>query len=317
MAKFSFIKQNKKGNYRISAFTVCLIIAIVFWLLNSLSKVYSYKASFKLVYRQIPFNRQPANPLPQAVNIIFEGKGFDLLWLNLRKPFKDLKMDMPVNRNTQLPETFNIAVADCFLKQYGTGNQDLKISYTEPDSIHFEFTQRLVKKIPVKFNTEISYKKRFGSALGFVAETDSVTIAGTESALAKIRQIETKDVSLSNLSQSVNIVFDLINPDSANVFLSAGTINAHVKIEEVTEFFVNVVVAPPAHLTRLMVIPASVKVVFNTTLENTKKVQPSDFLVTTVASGKEGYVTPVVKIKPPYAEVVFIDPPQLKILEEK
>ncbi|HNR19838.1 MAG TPA: hypothetical protein PKN75_09820 [Bacteroidia bacterium] len=317
MAKFSFIKSDKKGNYRISAFTVCLIIAVVFWLLNSLSKVYSHKATFKLVYRQIPFNRQPANPLPEAVNIIFSGKGFDLLWLNLRKPFKDLKVDMPVNRNAQLPETFNISVADCFLKQYGTGNQDLQISYTEPDSIHFVFTKRLIKKVPVKFNAEISYKKRFGSALGLVAEADSITIAGTESALSKIQQIETNNVSLNNLSNSTDVTFALVNPDSANIFLSTNAVSAYVKVEEVTESFVNVVVTPPANITRLMVIPASVKVVFNTTLENTKKVQPADFFVTTTPLGKEGYVTPVVKKQPPYVTVVFVDPPQLQILEEK
>lgn len=317
MAKFSFIPTDKKGNYRISAFTVSLFIAIVFWLLNSLSKSYSYKTTFDLVYKEIPFNKQPSNPLPKTANIIFEGKGFDLLWLNIKKPFKDLKIFMPIGTNNDLPKTFNMAVADCFLKQYRTNSQDLRISYTEPDSIHFVFTQRIVKKVPIKFNTDISYRKRYGSTLGLVPQTDSITIAGSNNVLEKISQLETEHISLLNLSSNTSVSLKLINPDSTNIFLSTTTINAQIKVEETTEAFVNVNVSSHIQSGRIMLIPSSVKVSFNTTLENAKNISPSDFLVTAVPSDNgDDYAIPIVKSQPPYITVVFVDPPRLKILKE-
>lgn len=317
MTKFSFISQNKKGNYRISAYTVCLIVAVVFWLLNALGKNYSHKETFKLVYHKIPFNKQPANPLPEYASINFEGKGFNLLWLSIKKPFKDLKVVMPVSANAQLPERFNISVSDCFLKQYGSNTQDLKISFTEPDSIHFLFAKKLTKKVPVKFNVEINFRKRYGSGLGLQTETDSVTIAGTESALSNISEIETNQIKLSNLSNSTSLTFELLNPDSADIFLSTYSIKANIKVEEVTESSVNVPVASHGNLTRLLIIPSTVKITFNTTLENAKNVNPADFLISTIASDKNGYVIPVVKKQPTNVNVVFIDPPQLKVLEEK
>lgn len=317
MAKFSFIKSDKKGNYRISAFTVSLIIAILFWLLNSLSKNYSHKVTFNLVYQEIPFNSQPANPLPKTVNIIFEGNGFDLLWLNIKKPFKDLKVILPVSTNKNFPETFNMAVADCFTKQFHTTSQNLNISYTEPDSIHFIFTPRLVKKVPVKFNVNISYRKRFGSAKGLMPDADSVIIAGTASALAKVTQIETNNVNAHNLGSTTRLTLKLLNPDSLNIFLSLYTISAQIKVEEITESWINVNVTPPPHIGQILLIPASVKVSFNTTLDNAKIINPADFLVSAVESEKEGYAVPVIKKHPPYIKVVFINPPLLKILKEK
>lgn len=224
---------------------------------------------------------------------------------------------MPVNGNDAMPESFAISVAESFLKQYGASSQNLKISFTEPDSIRFLFTEKLTKKVPVKFNVNINYKKRYGSAIGLVPAFDSVSIAGSKEALANISSIHTEEKSLSNLAQSSKIVLKLINPDSANIFLSTQVVDANIDVHEVTEASLSVPVLLPQTNKRLMYVPASVTVTYNITLDNVKKVSATDFLVGTIESDKEGYMVPVIKKQPSFVNVVFINPPLIQALEEK
>ena len=85
-----FIKLTKVERKRFLVFVTCLICALAAWLFMALNGKYKYTAKTELIYKDEPQNKAFKPLQPDAVDLLVEGTGWQLLFfagriINTRK----------------------------------------------------------------------------------------------------------------------------------------------------------------------------------------------------------------------------------------
>ena len=66
-------------NKQVSVFLVCLMIAVVFWILLSLSNNYPASIAFPVSFKHPPKKKVVVNELPQSITLNLSTSGFSIL----------------------------------------------------------------------------------------------------------------------------------------------------------------------------------------------------------------------------------------------
>lgn len=225
-----FIKLTKVERKRFLMLVICLLIAIAAWLFMALNNKYVYTAKTVLKYENIP-QKRAFHPLQSdTVDLQVEGTGWQLLFARLRiKPQSiSISLEKLNNRNFIL-----------FSEQLYNVNRQLetsqKIISVKPDTLYFDFSEKTVKRVPVKLVSKISFMKQYGISDPIEITPDYVTISGPEQELEKIKEWKTDTLKLNDVRSATKTVVGMTQSKMKNVSIFPATVEVRIPVDEFTE----------------------------------------------------------------------------------
>lgn len=225
-----FIKLTKIERKRILVLITCLLMAIGAWLFLALNNKYVYTAKTVLVYKNFPQKRAFHALQSDTVDLQVEGTGWQLLFARLRISPQSISisLDKLNNRNYIL-----------FSEQLYQVNRQLETSQNiisvRPDTLYFDFSERTVKRVPVRLVSNFSFAKQFDVADDIEIVPEYVTLSGPEQELKQIREWPTDTLNLKNLQNSTGARVAMAQNKLKNVNIFPTSAEVKVPVDEFTE----------------------------------------------------------------------------------
>lgn len=272
--KLQFLQQLKewiRKNQKTVVFLVCLALATLFWLLNSLSRNFETTLTRPLTYHHLPFSSDLNEGLPKEVTFHFKGTGFSLFHLHFRDQPDSIIVDLNGNVDGSTHAT-------SLSRQLIT---DLKPFRVEPEIILPGLTYKNRKTVPVRAISHLQFRSRFAGAGPLILKPDSITISGPVADLDKVSEVKTESIHLNDIHQPMFGSIYLKKDLPSSISLSESYVYYYLAVEEFTEGVFSIPVElPPSQKGRINLMPPVVQVRFTVKLKLYPKIKPSDFRIT-------------------------------------
>ncbi len=230
---------------RLSVIMVCFFIATVFWLLISLSHDYPTSLTFPIVYRNLPGKKVVVNELPEQITLQVKTSGFKILSYDFQKQKKAIEIDVAskIKSNEQfLGDVLaipTVSFSTDFSRQLGN---EITILSFEPDSIVFNFSDRIVKRLPVRLNATFVFEKQYDSSGHTLLQPDSINVSGPPSVIENMNFVETEKLQIEDVKSSIHRTVKLV-PNKLLTF-ATDIVTIKVPVEKFTEGRTEVPVHP-------------------------------------------------------------------------
>lgn len=303
---------------------VCFFIATIFWLLISLSHDYPTALTFPVSYMNLPGKKVVVNELPESITLQVKTSGFKILSYDFQKQKKAIAVDVAgkLKVNEQfLGDVLAIPTASFtpdFTRQLGS---EIVILAYEPDSIVFNFSDRIQKKLPVRLNADLTFEKQYDTSSFISVAPDSILVSGPPSILETMHYVRTEKLKLENIRTPVVQTVKV----STNKLLTFATESVTVKIpvEKFTEGRTEV----PIHTLNvdsgysLKTFPDKIMIRYQVALSRYNHVDAGQF--DAVVDGRNLGELNTAKLPvrlqtvPPYVRAIFIEPEKVDYILRK
>ena len=308
----------KTRNYK--SFMIFVIISSFFWTLIKLSKEYTTQVVFTTNYISAPDNVVWDNSLHENIKISTTATGFQLIGY----AFGSNMVDVDVSNLRSLGDDQYYIMPK---RQLGSIIEQLprniKLVYQSPDTIFFDLSKRVDKKIPVILNDSLLLAPSFQFIDEIKIKPDSIVISGPSSFISKINNVQTKLYFKENIRSSINdkVLIDRI--DNEKITMSDMNVNIRVGIEKFTQNRIEVPIVienmPKGYL--LKIFPNKASIIFNTRLSNYEDVSKSSFYVVAdynkLKDYNNQYIPIEVKLLSDKIHIVGVEPTEVEYLLRK
>lgn len=279
MIKFirsSLLKSIKSK--RINVFLLFFLLSFLFLLLTKLTKDYTKTLVFQIKPINAVENFVILKDTSHRLDITLRTYGFKFLRYYLSNPTVTVDLQELDRRNNEYIWT-NIRGMAHLNSQFG---ESVKIMAVNPDSIIFNFDRNNVKKIPVKFNSDVTFVPGFDLIGNYELIPDSIKIMGPKILLDSITFIQTQVLSAQDIKSDLDMPLNLILPDSSeNLVYSHKKIMVKGKVDKFTEGVIEVpvdIINIPKDM-KINFFPKVIGVSYYTSLVNFKDITKSDFIL--------------------------------------
>lgn len=171
---------SSKTDYK--AISICLLAAIIFWIMNALNKDgYSQKISFPLQFSYNDSLYIPTQPLPEKISVNVSGNGWNLLRKTFALDINPIKYSIIKPLKTRLLNTGTLTDS---LTDY---IKDVKVNYVVADRFELEFDRKVSKDFIIKVDSaNISLKDRYVITSLINVNPRRITLTGPESVLEEM-----------------------------------------------------------------------------------------------------------------------------------
>ncbi len=271
---------------KIRTFLLFLALACIIWVLTKFSKSYTATISGNIKYTNLPENTVLGDGNPDNFSFEVTANGFKFLQFQLNTP----QINIPVAN--YLPNNNNrIIIERAELNRLISSELDNEVSVKNLslNEIMIKLDTVASRMIPVAAKVNIRYKEGFRAVDSGILNPDSVKVSAPANELNNIDSILTKEISLSNIDEKIDLKLQLDIPAKNSWKVEP----AEVKfIQEVTEFTqkklnvpIEVVNLPPG--IKVKIIPNSLNITFDVPMENFNNITATDFKVVCDYSKKD------------------------------
>jgi hypothetical protein len=190
----------------------------------------------------LPEDKVLTNELPTKLSLRVKAYGFDLLRYKLSTAFLSNPFDVNKYTNNRITgsslNSYNLltsSITNRVEKELSTG---IRLEAISPDTIHFQFSPILEKKVPVELNLKLQYEQQFMQGGSILPGHDSVIVKGPQSLLDSVFIAKTELLELSGLNKTTEkeIDFEKIN----GVSFLPKKVKVNIPVERFTEANKNV-----------------------------------------------------------------------------
>jgi hypothetical protein len=200
-----FARRNFKSDKRIIVFLIFVFISTIFWFLNQLEQEYETEVTLPVRYTSFPKDKILVNELPRQFDIRVKGYGYKLLEYKISNKFLPFVIDV----NTI---TMRLYSRKDYVKFYAlTRNlsdkieqqlsSELKIITIQPDTLFFDFADRIHKKVPVISKVKPIPASQYLIKGDLKLDPDSIIISGANPIIDTIQQVYTREIELPDLTK--------------------------------------------------------------------------------------------------------------------
>lgn len=233
-----FIKLTRLERKRAAMFFICLLCAVGAWMFMALSKKYAYNVRTELVYKDEPQGKAYKALQPDTVDLQVEGSGWQLLFARLRLNPQSIAVSLNgLNNKSYVMLSGQLADINRQLES----TQKVKSVY--PDTLFFDFSKRIVKRVPVKLLSKLTFAPQYGVAKPIVLTPAYVNVSGPQDELAKIKVWYTDTLRLQDLRNDVSTRIGISKNNLNNVSVYPAQVGVKLSVDEFTEKTVNVPVS--------------------------------------------------------------------------
>lgn len=280
---FLYLKRKVQNfSYRKAfVFLVCLALSSFLWLMSSLEKHYTSRISIPVRYVEFPKDRQLAGQLPSQLDLVVDAYGYTLLSYKLRLAFSPVLLNVSelvdnafVNGSNYRYTIFTVNHKEEIEKQISS---EIRILSIKPDSLVFNLSKVVTKKIRVQPNIKVNLENQFSLRNEPVPVPDSILVSGPINILDTLRFVATRYHEYNKLSRSA-IQKQLLQP-IPGLRLERDEVDLSIPIEQNTEVSFEVPIQirnkPPDSV--LKTFPAKIKVSCRIGLSKYKNLDYSTF----------------------------------------
>ncbi len=270
-------KKSKSKSFSIpKSFLLFGFLSFLFWILINLSKEYKTAISFPVEYINLPQNKLLQDVPVSEITIHIKGSGFKLFSAKFIK--KTILLDvnsLSLKKNTKYFFLLN-RQRPKIQKQLKNG---LEIDYFIQDSIFLNLGYLATKKIPVKGNFDVNYKKGYGLVSKISITPDSILISGPEAIIDTLSSIYTEKQLFKDVS--ADILKEIFIKIPENIKLKTTKVLVSGKVDKFTEgsFELPFLIKNLPDSIKVNTFPKTVKVVFKVGLSSFSKVTETTFRV--------------------------------------
>ena len=300
-------------------FLFFLVVSFGFWLLLTLNEVYHTELGIKVRLRNIPDEVVMTSEMPDEVKVRVEDRGTVLLNYMVGRTFYPLTFDF--DEHVKGSSYIAVTPEEVRRKVQPQLNTTTRLVSVEPDTLSAIYTRGGKKRVPVVLNGKITPDRLYYiSDISFTPDT--IDVYAPSDILSRITAVYTKELTIARVADSVSHHVEFQPVTGAKFVPSSAELSvvADMYTEKSMEIPVVGVGFPSDKLLRTF--PSKVKVVFQVSLKNYKKVSVSDFSIQVsyedVVRNKAEKLFLKVTSCPSYVTHVRILPEQVDyLLEEK
>ena len=313
----AIIKLSALERRRLSAFITCLVFAAFAWLFTTLSNPYKYTVKQALSFRNAPQRRAFHSLQSDTVNAIVQGTGWQMLFSKMSDDRKLATVDL------QTLESKNFIVLSTQLKQINAKKDpDREIIGFSPDTLFFDFSNRLTKKVPVQLITALKFQRQFAQSGVISIKPSYVIISGPVEVLAGIKSWKTDSLKATDLTESINTRINLKPVSVGNLNVLPKNVLVNIPVDEFTEKTMEIPVKliHNRNFYDVKIFPQKIKVTFTTSLKDYPDMNDDDFeAVADLDQWLQGYKVLTVKLtrQPSYSRIVKIIPQNVDFIVKK
>jgi YbbR domain-containing protein len=317
-------RKEYKAKQKIFTFLFFLVLATIFWLLNALDHNYSTNTVYPLRYiHQLP-DKEMVGEIPSEITLNIGGRGYSLLWNKLTVAQHPLTLrvmslsfyDIPSDSNHYFILTKNLK--ETLQRQLGS---ELVLNYISPDTIFYNFSTIIRKKVPVEPNVDIEFEKQFMLGSSIISQPDSIIISGPHSLIDTINKVQTLYKKFEKVDKSFSIELKLKPIDGAYFVRKKVTLTFPVDKFTESSVFVPIKVINQPDSMRMKTFPSGVRVSFIVSLENFNKATTQQFRVIVDYNGIYSSINNKLKVilerQPAYIRSVSYRPRYVDYIIEK
>lgn len=241
-------KSDFKARSRFVFFLICVVFSVFLWLLNKLSDNYKTIIHFPVKYINLPENKIYTNILPAHISVEIEAKGYTLLQHRFSAENDTLFIDYK-NEHGLMPNYSDVHYISLKNRKDELRNQ-LKNTGTivsiSPDTVFFNFADKEVKRLKVKLNARLSFKKQFQIKDSVIISPEYIEIYGPSDNIKDLTEIETEEIVLNDISEDQEFQLELKIPASIPVYyrFSNKTVDVKIPVERYTETSITLNIQP-------------------------------------------------------------------------
>lgn len=273
-------KQVLKGatKRKVKVFVILLFCSFLAWLVSKLSDTHTDRTTFDLVYTNIPDSLFFLGASKDNLTITVRGSG----WQFLGSRFETRKLSIDLTELSYRGNKFYLA-EPTYRKQIESKLPEaMTILQMDLDTLFFNFTRMVSKKVPVHVDATIDLAQNFLMYGDLQLSPDSVVLRGPLQEIDTIKEVYTEAIVLSDVTDNFKRTVKLLRPSDLvhavykpeNITLSATVFRFSEKIFQVTVEVANL----PAG-TQIRTFPNTVEVLCKASIERLKEISPSDFRV--------------------------------------
>ena len=262
-------------------FLFFVFLSCIFWLLIKLSGTYSSIVNYKLVYENIPQDKILQNSPSKNLSILITGSGYNIL----NEKLFDRELHLDLSKNLSFDEKLSRYIIRPSEQRNELQSQRNEVVFERfyKDTIQLDYGKLLSKKIPVSLVQNIQFKPGYHHDGTYKLSPDSVVIKGPEKKVLKFNQINTKVLSLAEVTDSIDqlVLLDSEEMKNAEIEIEGEQIRVEAQVERYTEgvFELDVKVLNVPKNIEITVFPKTVKVYYQTSLSKFNQVKASDFSI--------------------------------------
>lgn len=258
-------------------FSLFILLAFGFWLLQSLQGDYEMEIRFPIEYDDIPSNIALEENAPQELVVKIKDKGSVLLNYSISHK----RLPLPVLMNPGSEEArLNVPaeVIEAFVRKQLFATSRI-VSIT-PQQVDVKYGQRKEKEIPVRFNGEILYKTGFQLSGEILIRPKHVKAYASQAILDTLSEACTAFTRIEEASKTFSKELKLEPIEGVN--FESEYVAVIIPIEEYTEKTLDIPITCtgiPSNY-RVRMFPASIAVSCRVPLSKFKSVNANDFEIT-------------------------------------
>jgi YbbR domain-containing protein len=157
-------------------------------------------------------------------------------------------------------------------------DKSVQILSIEPDTIYFNISGYVTKKVPVRSDFSLSFKDEFRQCAPIQFLPDSVTITGSQELVDKMNSIALHSKKYEKVDRTVEDISTIAA--SQNVYVNPSRIRYKIPVERCTERTVSVTIrtvnVPKDN--KLVLLPSEVNIKYLVPLKDYASVSVNDFL---------------------------------------
>ena len=301
----------------ILVFFVFLLVAIVFWFMQSMKETTTTQLTYNIRIVNVPKEVVFTSEVPQSISISVSGRGWSILDYWSRHDRKELLVDF-----SELSKEGSKITLDNNLwrrltqKEYGN---NLKFVSSMPSSVDIYYSNGVMKRVPVRFSGKVTVEPQY-LICGIYMKPDSVDVIAPVYLLDSINEVLTEQENYTELDDTILTTIPLrsmagikVVPDSVSLRICVDLFTE--KTLEVPIYCENI----PANKV-LRTFPSKAKVTFHVSSTLFNKISSQDFIVVVdyneLGSG-QNKCTLQLRDRPEHVSHIRISPEQIEYVIEQ
>ncbi|HYW94671.1 MAG TPA: hypothetical protein VE870_03725 [Bacteroidales bacterium] len=306
-------------------FSFFLLLSVIFWFMNALSKNYTTTIDYPVRYRNFPVDKILIGELPEHLSLEVNAHGYTLLRYRLSSRYIPLVFNVrsfTMNRmNSADSGVYYIETR--FARNYISKqlSSEFNIIDIKPDTLIFRFADVVSRKVPVIPDITFQLGKQLILKQEPYLIPDSVNVSGPDYIVDSLTEVRTRRLDAGTITQSVTKTADIAGLD--HVSFGRDKVKVRFEVEKYTEKTLSVpveVINLPDSL-RMKTFPHYIQVTCQVGLSNFEKLQTSMFRMVVNYEETENGQARKVKVEmdkqPDFTRSVKYSPRSVEYLIEK
>jgi YbbR domain-containing protein len=312
------IKLSASERRRLTVFTTCLLLALAAWILATLSGTYSFSVKQVLTFKNAPQRRAFHALQPDTINATIQGSGWQMVFSRMSDA------ETPVTIDLHTLEHANFIALNTQIDNINKKRErNHRIVSFDPDTLYFDFTNRVIKKIKVEPVFKVSYQPQYEVSGKLTVKPAYVTLNGPANVVNNIKTWKTDTLEMDGVNQTIRATLPLQRVKEGNMSVYPKSVQIRVPVEEFTEkkLKIPIKVINNPHYYNVKIVPQHINITFTVPLSRYMEID-EDFFEATVDLSlweQQNYTVLPVNITrmPSYCKVVNITPQNVDFLVRK